>query len=163
MSSDKAICEKHGYRGYVSSRPVRSMCWPQRVQNLVIRDYAKRKQLNYLLSSTEFVMPGCYMMLQDAVNELPKLDGLILFSAFMLPQCKIRRLKIYEAILVNNCVLHAGLEEMVLKTEADIEHYENVIEVVNTLPQVPLNDAYKSFSLKMDEQDPFVDELFKAF
>ena len=58
--------------------------------------------------------------------------------------------------------MHSALEEMVLKTEADIENYEDVIEVVNTLPQVPLNNVYQSFSLKMDGQDAFVKAFFDS-
>lgn len=156
------MSKQHGFRGYVSSRPVRDTTTPQRVQNLVIRDYAKKKQLPYLLSSTEFAMPGCYMMLEDIVSELPKLEGVILFSAFMLPQRKQRRLRIYQQILTNQCVLHAALEEMTLKTDADIASFEDVIEVVNTLPTVPLNDVYQTFRLKMDETDPFVAAFYKA-
>lgn len=154
--------EKIGYRGYVSSRPIRGRSHPQRVQNLVIRDYAKRKGLSYLLSSTEFTMPGCYMMLEDVLNELPKLEGVIIFSSFMLPQRKERRFRIYERILTNKCALHSALEEIVLNAEADIENFEDVIEVVYTLPQVPLNDVYQTFSLKMDQEDPFVKAIFDA-
>lgn len=156
------MTKQQGYRGYVSSRPVRAVSHPQRVQNLVIRDYANKKQLHYLLSSTEFAMPGCYMMLEDILTELPKLEGVILFSAFMLPKRKARRLRIYEKLLASQCVLHSALEEMVLKTEADIEKFEDVIDVVNSLPDAPLNDVYQSFRIKMDPQDPFVKAFFAA-
>lgn len=156
------MSEKVGYRGYVGSRPIRGASTPQRVQNLVIRDYAKRKGLSYLLSSTEFAMPGCYMMLEDLLNELPRLEGIILFSAFMLPQRKERRLRIYEKILANGCTLHSALEDMMLKAKADIENFEDVIEVVCTLPHVPLNDVYQTFCLKMDQEDIFVKAVFEA-
>lgn len=156
------MSNQKGYRGYVSSRPIRGTSWPQRVQNLVIRDYAKRKQLDYLLSSTEFAMPGCYMMLEDLIKSLSELEGVILFSAFMLPQKKQRRFRFYEQLLANDCVLHSGLEEMVLQSEADVDSYEDVIQVAQALPGVPLNDAYGSFSLKMDEQDPFVKALLDS-
>lgn len=156
------MSNKLGYRGYVSSRTIRNVFTPQRVQNLVIRDYASRKQLNYLLSSTEFAMPGCYMMMEDLINECPKLEGIILFSAFLLPKVKKKRLRLYETIIENQCVLHSALEDMVLKTETDIDGYEDVIEVVNTLPLVPLNDVYQNFSPKMDQDDPFVKAIFDA-
>ena len=156
------MSDQQGYRGYVSSRPVRGVSQPQRLQNLVIRDYSRRKQLDFLLSSTEFAMPGCYMMLEDVINELDKLQGIILYSAFMLPQRKQSRLRIYDKVLTHGCVLHSALEEMVLKTESDIANFEDVIEVVNTLPNVPLNDAYQSFSLKMDDKDDFVKAILDA-
>lgn len=156
------MSNQKGYRGYVSSRPIRGTSWPQRVQNLVIRDYAKRKQLDYLLSSTEFAMPGCYMMLEDLIKDLSDLQGVILFSTFMLPQNKDRRARLYDSLLANGCVLHSALEEMVLKNQDDINSYEDVLQVVQALPQVPLSDAYQSFSLKMDEKVPFVAALLKS-
>lgn len=156
------MSNKPGYRGYVSSRTIRNVATPQRVQNLVIRDYASRKKINYLLSSTEFAMPGCYMMMEDLLKELPKLEGIILFSAFMLPKAKEKRLRIYEKIIENQCILHSALDDMVLRTDADIGGFEDVIEVVNTLPLVPLNDVYQHFSPKMDQDDPFVKAIFDS-
>jgi sporadic carbohydrate cluster protein (TIGR04323 family) len=47
---------RHGHRGYIASRPVRGQDWPQHVQNLVVRDYAQRNGLHYLLSATEYAM-----------------------------------------------------------------------------------------------------------
>ncbi len=55
--------ERYGYRGYVASRPVRGNSFPQQVQNLVVRDYASRKELKYLLSATEYAMSSGFLML----------------------------------------------------------------------------------------------------
>jgi hypothetical protein len=54
---------RKGYRGYVFSRSVDNHRVPQHIQNLVIRDYAARRKLHYLLSATEYAMPGCYLIL----------------------------------------------------------------------------------------------------
>ena len=58
---------------------------PQQVQNLVIRNYADRNRLTYLLSATEYAMPNCYMMLEKVIKELSGLEGVICYSLFMLP------------------------------------------------------------------------------
>ena len=59
-----------GYRGYVFSRSVDSHRVPQHIQNLVIRDYAARRKLHYLLSATEYTMPDCYLILEQVLAEL---------------------------------------------------------------------------------------------
>ena len=60
---------RSGYRGYIASRPVRGTHTPQRVQNLVVRDYAARTKLDYRLSAVEYAMPACYMMLDDVLGD----------------------------------------------------------------------------------------------
>lgn len=63
---------------------------PQHIQNLVIRDHAKRHGLLFKLSATEYVIPGCYMMLEGLLEELPALEGIIAYSLFMLPPQRTR-------------------------------------------------------------------------
>ena len=81
-----------GFRGYIASRPILGNRTAQHVQNLVIRDYAQRHNLLFKLSATEYAMAGCYMMLQQVLQELPQLDGIIAFSMFMLPPADFDRL-----------------------------------------------------------------------
>ena len=76
-----------GYRGYITSRPLfggdRA---PQHIQNIVLRSHAQRKKLTYLLSAVEYTMPNCYQILMSVLDELPKLDGVLAYSLFMLPE-----------------------------------------------------------------------------
>lgn len=137
------LTQKLGYRGYITSRPVRRVSYPHRVQNLVVRDYATRHNLDYKLSATEYAMPGCYMMLYDVLTELPQLEGIILFSVFMLPQKTKSRLEIYDRILGAGCELHAGLEEMVLQDRSHIDDFETMMQVVLTLPNTPMGGYYQ--------------------
>lgn len=136
------MSEKSGYRGYIVSRPVRGVSYPHRVQNLVVRDCAARHNLLYKLSATEYAMPGCYMMLSDVLAQLPQLQGIILFSLFVLPQRAEERWAIYDRILEAGCELHAALEEMVLKDRSEIESFEEMIQAVLTLPNTPMGGYY---------------------
>ena len=117
-----------GYRGYVFSRPVDAHRVPQHIQNLVIRDYAQRRKLHYLLSATEYAMAGSYLVLEQVLGELAALDGVILYTMFMLPQASPDRARIYRAVLAAGCRLHAAVEGFVLADEADIERWENVLQ-----------------------------------
>ena len=120
-----------GYRGYVFSRSVDNHRVPQHIQNLVIRDYAQRRKLLYLLSATEYAMPGCYLILEQVVDELAALDGVILYSMFMLPPQAEERERIYRRVLVAGCRMHSAVEGFVLADEADIERWENVLRTAN--------------------------------
>ena len=120
-----------GYRGYVFSRSVDSHRVPQHIQNLVIREYAGRRKLQYLLSATEYAMPGCYLILEQVLDELVTLEGVILYSMFMLPPQAEERERIYRRLLKAGCRMHAAVEGFVLGDEADIERWENVLRTAN--------------------------------
>ena len=120
------MSKKQGFRGYIASRPVRGENTPQQVQNLVIRDYAKRNKLFFKLSAVEYAMPSCYMMLDSVIEELPTLEGIILFSLFMLPERAERRMEIYKQVLNSHASIHTALEGLVLASPSDIERFEDM-------------------------------------
>jgi len=121
--------ERSGHRGYIGARPLNGSRTPQHVQNIVIRDYAKRKNLQYLLSAVEHIMPGSYMILEDLLDELPKLNGVICYSIFMLPPDEARRREIYDRILREGCDLHAAVEEISLASKDGIQTVEDILMV----------------------------------
>lgn len=120
--------DQKGYRGYVFSRPVDSHRVPQHIQNLVIRDYATRRKLHYLLSATEYAMPGCYLIMEQVLADLSALDGIILYTMFMLPPAAQDRTRIYQTVVAAGCRLHSAVEGFVLGDAADIERWENVLQ-----------------------------------
>lgn len=123
------MSNRHGHRGYIASRPVRGQDWPQHVQNLVIRDYAQRNGLHYLLSATEYAMDGCYMNLETVLGELDHIEGVVCFSLFMLPKRAERRRALYDRIFAAGADLHGALENMAIRTEADIARLEDIFLV----------------------------------
>ena len=128
---------ERGARGYIFPRPHLGGHVPQRVQNLVIRDYCARRGLRYLLSATEYAMPGCFMMLERVLDEAPKLDGIVLYSLFQLPETAAHRRAIYGRVLGADAHLHAALEDLVVREEADIERIEDIWCVRQTLLLCP--------------------------
>ena len=74
---------KLGFRGYVGSRSYSGIDFPQHIQNFIIRTYCQKYKLHYLLSATEYKMPGCYMILKEVLESLPTIEGVILFSIFI--------------------------------------------------------------------------------
>jgi len=128
-----------GYRGYITARPVRGQIIPQRVQNLVVRDYAERSGLFFKLSEVEYAMPGCYIILNSVMDELSELDGLIAYSLFTLPRRAERRRKIYDRLLGAGATLHCAIENLALSNEADLQRAEDILVVdqlaAKTVPQ----------------------------
>jgi len=120
-----------GYRGYVGTRPLQGSRTPQHVQNIVIRDYARRNNLHYLLSGVEYVMPGCYMMLEDLLSDLSNTRGVICYSLFMLPEDATHRRRIYNLLLGAKAELHAAVEDIAIRSEADIAAVEDLFALQN--------------------------------
>jgi sporadic carbohydrate cluster protein (TIGR04323 family) len=123
------VAERAGHRGYIGARPLNGNRTPQHVQNIVIRDYARRKNLHYLLSAAEHTMPGSYMILEDLLDELPRLNGIICYSIFMLPPDEYRRREIYDRVLREGCDLHTAVEEVAITSKDDIQTVEDILLV----------------------------------
>lgn len=131
---------RRGHRGYIGSRPYFGERAPQHVQNLVVRDYCQRNQYQYLLSVTEYAMPGCYMMLEEVLREASSLSGVVLFSLFMLPARADRRLRIYERLLDAGATLHGALEDLTVASTLDIQRTEDIWRIKQlTHTAVPLS------------------------
>ena len=134
---------ERGYRGYVGSRPVRGVAYPQRVQNLVVRDYAQRRKLPFLLSLVEHAMPGSYMVLENLLAELPQLDGVIFFSAFMLPPDIAARHAVYDRVLAAHAALHLALENRSVGDRDACVQLDETLLVAQALGATPFGGRYE--------------------
>ena len=95
--------------------------------------------MSYLLSGTEYAIPGSSLMLQQLLDELEQLDGIILYSLFQLPEKKSSRLKIYQQVLAQKKSLHFAVETLVLQAEQDCQRIEDiwgVHQIMKNLPNV---------------------------
>lgn len=125
-----------GYRGYNGSRPYSGLDFPQNVQNFLIRNYCQKYQLPYLLSVSEYKMPGCYMILEEVLSAIELVDGIVLFSIFMLPASTKARKRIYDIVLNAGKSLHGALEDVCIKERADIQMVDDILK----LNQIALTD-----------------------
>lgn len=118
-----------GYRGYIFSRSINGNFIPQRVQNLVIKDFAQRNKIFFKLSSTEYIMKDCYLMLNALIRDLKYLEGVIFYSFEMLPNKKINRDKIIRKFLNKKKVIYFALEEMKIMNFEDFKKMEILIKL----------------------------------
>lgn len=121
------MSNRHGYRGYNGSRPYSGLDFPQNVQNMIIRNYCQKYNLSYLLSASEYKMKGCYMILEEIMAAIDTLEGVVLFSIFMLPESREKRLRMYKTVLDAGCSLHGALEDVALRTWEDVQRIEDIV------------------------------------
>jgi len=107
---------------------------PQHVQNIVIRDYCNKNNLTYLLSSTEYAMKNCHLMLEQVLDELKFIDGIVTYSLFQLPEDQNARAKVYKKILDLKKEIHFSVESLKIARQGDVEKIENIWLVKQSLP-----------------------------
>ena len=118
-----------GYRGYIFSRSINQNFIPQRVQNLVIRDFAYRKKIFFKLSLTEYNMKNCYIMLNSLIKDINKIDGIIFYSIEMLPTDKKEALKLIDLFLKKKKSLYFALEELKVSSKKDLMRIKEILMI----------------------------------
>ncbi len=121
-------------RGYIFSRPFMEERVPQHVQNLVIRDYCSKKNIQYLLSATEYAMENSALILRQLVKDLPSIDGIVAYSIFQMPEDDDERQSIFNSVLSFKKEIHFALEGLSIYDIETYNHIENIWKVKKTLP-----------------------------
>ena len=116
-------------RGYIFSRSFLGERVPQHVQNIVIRDYCNKNKYKYLLSATEYAMPGSNLILKQTISEFDNIDGVVAYSMFQLPENRSNRRSIVKTFLDSKKEIHFACENMVIKNSEDFEKVEDIWQI----------------------------------
>lgn len=116
-------------KGYIFSRPFFGERLPQHIQNLVLRDYCKKNNINFLLSGTEYAIKNSTYVLEELVNNWKNNDGLVFYSLFQLPNHFKDRSKLFQKTLKDKKQLHFVLENIVGKDRASFTKIEEVFKI----------------------------------
>ena len=73
-------------KGYIFSRPFMGERVPQSIQNLVLRDYCKRNDFIYELSTVEYCMHDSMSHLNNLLKNINLYYGILSYSLFQLPE-----------------------------------------------------------------------------
>jgi sporadic carbohydrate cluster protein (TIGR04323 family) len=117
------------YRGYISSRDCLGVNYPQRIQNIVIRDYCENNKFKFLLSAAEYSMAGSNIILKDLVKELSTISGVVAFSIFQLPENKNKRINFLKIFIKKKKSIHFALERYVVKSDKDIVKLNQIWQI----------------------------------
>ena len=116
-------------KGYIFSRPFFQERVPQSVQNLVIRDYCRKKKIDILLSATEYAMSESTFILFELTKNYNNYDGIVFYSLLQLPANKDERYKLYKESLDKNKVLHFALENLSAKNKKNFSEIEKIFSI----------------------------------
>lgn len=113
-------------KGYIFSRPFFRERVPQNVQNIILRDYCKKKNFSLLLSSTEYVFPNSSLILFEIIDNLEKCDGIIFYSLMQLPINKQKRHHLFKKIINKKKQIHFALENIEAINKKNFEEIEKI-------------------------------------
>jgi len=102
---------------------------PQHVQNLVIRDYCERNSLLFLLSATEYAMDGSHLILEQVLDELNAISGIVFYSLFQLPEESEKRREIFDQIIKIKKVAHFAVEGLSASTNEQFERIGTIWDI----------------------------------
>jgi sporadic carbohydrate cluster protein (TIGR04323 family) len=124
-------------RGYIFAREIENNIISHKVQNLVIRDFCKNNDFSFLLSSVEYKMKNSFLILEDIIKELPKINGIVMFSMFQLPLKDEERKKIYKKIFNKKKYLCFALENIIISNYREIDDFDRVFKLNKLLKYCP--------------------------
>ncbi len=126
---------ERGYRGYIASRPMRGQRTAQHIQNLVVRDYARRRGLHYLLSATEYAMDNCNLILNQVLSDLANLDGIIFYSMLQLPESEAESMRILTTVLNAGKEIHFAAEGLAVRSRSELDGLMDIFLTAKVMAQ----------------------------
>ena len=118
---------KKGFRGYIFSRKINGNFIPQRVQNLVIREFANRKDIMFKLSLTEYNMKNSYIILNSLLDDYIFIDGVFFYSIEQLLDDRKICLKIIKFLLNKKKIIFFALEELKISNISEFEKLNEIL------------------------------------
>ena len=86
-------------KGYIFSREFFGERVPQNVQNIVLRDYCKKNNHQFLLSGTEYSFKTSTYILFEILDNINSFEGILFYSLYQLPEKPEKRKKLYKKII----------------------------------------------------------------
>ncbi len=127
------------FKGYVSSRKMNDQNFiDQSVQNLVIKKNCENRKFNYLLSSVEYKMNNCYLMLNELLIDLKKnkFDGIAFFSLEQLPKDFFLQKNVIHVVNLKK-KLFFSTENLLIENKKDLIEGKNLIKIQSVLKFCP--------------------------
>lgn len=130
---------KQVVRGYIFSRPFEGERAPQHIQNLVIRDFCKKNNLDYRLSVSEYVFQETYLILAQVIDEIDHLDGIVAYSMLQMPNEKTMRKRFISKLINKNKTIFFAVEDIKISNLDEFELFEEIWSINQILHRCKLN------------------------
>ena len=127
-------------KGYIFSREFFGERVPQHIQNIILKDYCRNKNINFLLSATEYNSKDSTFILYELLKDINKYDGYLFYSLFQLPKDKKKRHNFFKKIRDNGKELHFAVENLIVKNQFDYDKVEKIFLLKGSLyPEQKIN------------------------
>ena len=93
--------------------------------------------MKFLLSGTEYAISDSFIMLNQLIDRLDQLEGLVLYSLFQLPEDSDTRKKIYSRFLDAGKTMHFAVEALSLVDWRDVGRIEDIWSVFLAMRDLP--------------------------
>ena len=113
-------------KGYIFSRPFLGERVPQHIQNIVLRDYSKKSNINFLLSATEYQTTKSSYILKEILEKIKNYDGLLFYSFLQLPENTQDRINLFNSVVKNKKEIHFAVENLIAKNKKDFANLEEL-------------------------------------
>ena len=113
-------------KGYIFSRPFLGERVPQHIQNIVLRDYSKKLNINFLLSATEYQTTKSSYILKEILEKIKNYDGLLFYSFLQLPENTKDRINLFNSVVKNKKEIHFAVENLIAKNKKDFANLEEL-------------------------------------
>lgn len=125
-------------RGYCTHQKFGSFRIPVPLQNIILRDFAKKNKFGFKLSTNEFYFENCYMQLLRLVNVSieEKIHGIVMMSYTMLPKNRTELISIVKELMINNINLYFIIENLKIENES---HFKEFINIINLKSEIKIS------------------------
>jgi len=130
-------------RGYNFSRPFMGERAPQHVQNIVIKDFCNKNGLNFLLSATEYSMKNSSYILNELINDLENIYGIVAYSLFQLPEDEKKRKLMLNKILKKKKKIFFACENLKVTNIKEMNSVETIWRIRKSSENFDYNQLYK--------------------
>tara|TARA_B100001057_G_C22841041_1_gene947106 strand:+ start:1917 stop:2363 length:447 start_codon:yes stop_codon:yes gene_type:complete len=128
-------------RGYISSREINGAYYPQNVQNLVLRNFAKENNIELQLSGTEWNIEKSFLMLRSIISE--KNNGILLFSIFQIYENSSFFYDIVRKIIKKKKIIVFALENISISSEKELQNLSKIFKITEVTSSRDYTKNYK--------------------
>ena len=128
-------------RGYISSREIHGAYYPQNVQNLILRNFAKENNIELQLSGTEWNIEKSFLMLRSIISE--KNNGILLFSIFQIYENSSFFYDIVRKIIKKKKIIVFALENISISSEKELQNLSKIFKITEVTSSRDYTKDYK--------------------
>ena len=116
------------YAGYINLKPINGIIFPSYIQNQMNKKFiVEELESDFFLSTNENMYSDNDIVLNSLIKDRNNLNGIVMLSAFSLPEKFENRGRIYRNLLKNKKTLHFIFEKILFQKKEDIVKIENYL------------------------------------